>query len=95
MINQTGHILVVDDHSTNRLKLSVGLKKQGDMFEAEEYHRLAPEEATIYWKLKGGCHYRLGEKELAVDAWRHRVELARADRVNGPSDGGQSINTKS
>jgi adenylate cyclase len=29
MINESGHILIVDDYPTNRLKLSLGLKKQG------------------------------------------------------------------
>jgi signal transduction histidine kinase len=29
MKNEQGHILIVDDHKTNRLKLSLGLKKQG------------------------------------------------------------------
>jgi adenylate cyclase len=29
MKNEHGHILVVDDHKTNRLKLSLGLKQQG------------------------------------------------------------------
>src|SRR5689334_13888522 len=29
MTGERGHILVVDDHATNRLKLSLGLKQQG------------------------------------------------------------------
>jgi class 3 adenylate cyclase/CheY-like chemotaxis protein len=29
MATETGHILIVDDHPTNRLKLSLGLKQQG------------------------------------------------------------------
>ncbi|MEW5956855.1 MAG: response regulator [Chloroflexota bacterium] len=36
MANEQGHILVVDDHSTNRLKLSLGLKKQGHTVGAAE-----------------------------------------------------------
>lgn len=36
MINEPGHILIVDDHSTNRLKLSMGLKKQGHTVGAAE-----------------------------------------------------------
>ncbi|HMR65485.1 MAG TPA: response regulator [Anaerolineae bacterium] len=36
MPNESGHILVVDDHSTNRLKLSLGLKKQGHTVEVAE-----------------------------------------------------------
>ena len=29
MTTESGHILVVDDHATNRLKLYMGLKKTG------------------------------------------------------------------
>jgi serine phosphatase RsbU (regulator of sigma subunit) len=36
MVNEPGHILIVDDHSTNRLKLSLGLKKQGHTVSAAE-----------------------------------------------------------
>lgn len=36
MINEHGHILVVDDHRTNRLKLSLGLKQQGHTVEVAE-----------------------------------------------------------
>src|SRR5512136_989489 len=34
--NAPGHILVVDDYATNRLKLSLGLKKQGHTVDAAE-----------------------------------------------------------
>ncbi len=36
MTHESGHILVVDDHLPNRLKLSMGLKKQGHTAEAAE-----------------------------------------------------------
>lgn len=39
--NTPGHILVVDDHATNRLKLSIGLKKQGHSVDMAENGRQA------------------------------------------------------
>src|SRR5512139_1326090 len=36
MTNEQGHILVVDDHRTNRLKLCLGLKQQGHTVEEAE-----------------------------------------------------------
>jgi CheY-like chemotaxis protein len=41
MINESGHILVVDDYPTNRLKLSLGLKKQGHTVAEAESGRQA------------------------------------------------------
>ncbi|MEW5956854.1 MAG: adenylate/guanylate cyclase domain-containing protein [Chloroflexota bacterium] len=41
MANEQGHILVVDDHATNRLKLSLGLKKQGHTIGLAENGRQA------------------------------------------------------
>ena len=41
MTNENGHILVVDDHKTNRLKLSLGLKQQGHTVALAENGRQA------------------------------------------------------
>jgi len=41
MTNEQGHILVVDDYKTNRLKLSMGLKKQGHTVALAENGRQA------------------------------------------------------
>ena len=41
MAQETGHNLVVDDHKTNRLKLSMGLKRQGHTVALAENGRLA------------------------------------------------------
>ena len=43
MTNECGHILVVDDHKTNRLKLSMGLKRQGHTVALAENGRRALE----------------------------------------------------
>lgn len=47
MKNEGGHILVVDDHATNRLKLSLGLKQQGHRVDLAENGQQALEMLRI------------------------------------------------
>ena len=66
MIAKTGHILVVDDHKTNRLKMSMAVKKLGHTTDMAEDGRQALEMLrTEPFDLNTGFH---SSYDTAIDS---------------------------